>query len=198
MSVIILAGGRSKRMGQAKADLQLGKKSLLEHVITAVGEDFGEVLVVARQAPRTAPASVRLVSDEPAGFGPLAGLAAGLRASKDEKNLVTACDTPFLRRELLAALLKLAEGWQAVAPETADGLHPLCAVYSQDCLPAIEPLLQAGERRMTALFPLIQLRLVGEAELRRFDPDLISLFNINTPEDLRRAEELLVLQGKVG
>lgn len=193
MSGIILAGGKSERMGGSKADLELGGRRLLEWVAEALREVCGELLVVSPRPLARLPAGTRWVCDEPAGCGPLGGLYAGLNAAREELNFVAACDTPFLRLELIKGLLELAGGWQVVVAKGEDGLHPLCGVYARSCREAIGRALAAGERRVRSFYPQVQVRLVEAGELRGFDPDLVSLININTPEELARAETLVGL-----
>jgi len=192
MGAIVLAGGKSRRMGSPKADLRLGDKRLLEWVVGALRGRFAEILVVAPIPPQSTPSWARLVTDEPEGCGPLGALYAGLRAAREEKNFVAGCDTPFLRPRLAEGLMAMAEGQDVVVPAGEDGLHPLCGVYSRACLEAIHQTLEAGERRVTSFFQMVKVRLVKAEELRHFDPQLVSLFNINTPEEMIAAERLSV------
>ncbi|NIM07349.1 MAG: NTP transferase domain-containing protein [Armatimonadetes bacterium] len=188
VSAIILAGGRSERIGCPKADLKLGERSLLEWVTGALQGLFNELIIVAPVAPQTMPQEARLVVDEPAGCGPLGGLYAGLKAARDDVSFAAGCDTPFLRPALVKGLLGMAEGYDAVVPKLEDGLHPLCGIYSRACVEKIRQALESGNRRVASFFPSVKVRFVNTEELRRFDPEPISFFNINTSEDLAAAE----------
>jgi len=174
-------------MGCTKADLRLGERSLLEWVARALRSVFEEILIVASVPPLTTPGWARPITDEPDGLGPLAGLYAGLKVASAELNFVAACDIPFLRPRLVEGIIALAEGYEAVIPEGPDGLHPLCGAYSRACLGAIREALEAGQRRVVSFFPQVRVRIVSAEELRGFDPDLMSLLNVNTPADLKAA-----------
>lgn len=190
MVIIILAGGKGSRIGAPKADLLLGDKSLLEWTVLALGPLAAELLVVSSSAPRTLPAEVRLITGEAADVGPLGALAVGLQAA-GAASFVTGCDTPFLQPALVRRLFELAEGVPAVAPCDEKGFHPLCGVYQPACLPMLAQLLADGERRISAFLRAIGARLVEVEELREFDPELRSFFNINTPADFALAQQLL-------
>jgi molybdopterin-guanine dinucleotide biosynthesis protein A len=180
-------------MGSSKADLRLGERSLLEWVFEGLQGLFQEILLAATNPPRTMPKGCRLAADEPPGGGPLGGLYAGLRASREEMNFAVGCDMPFVRPRLVEGLLAMAREdgeCQVLVPRTEDGLHPLCGVYSRACLESMGLALEKGERRLTSFFPSVKARFIGAEDLREFDPELISLFNINTPEDLLLAEQL--------
>jgi molybdopterin-guanine dinucleotide biosynthesis protein A len=203
VSAIILAGGKSQRMGVSKADLRLGKKSLLEWVAFAL-EGFGELLVVAPEAPKTLPAGAKLVTDEPfdyaqvkpLGFGPLGGLYAGLAAASDEQSFVTGCDTPFLQPRLIAALIGQAQGYDALVPQAGQKKHPLCGVYSKTCLEPLASALASGKRSFISFFAEIAVCFIEVEELRTYDPQLLSFFNLNTPEDIAAAEGKISLLGQ--
>jgi molybdopterin-guanine dinucleotide biosynthesis protein A len=98
-----------------------------------------------------------------------------------------ACDMPFLHSRLLEALLKLAPGWDAVAPWVSEDPETLCTVYHRRCLAEAEAMLQAGDLKLGHLLERVRTRTVPAAELRRWDPELTSFVNINTPQDLAQA-----------
>ncbi len=192
----ILAGGRSERLGgRSKALLPIGRGGAPLVVATAdvLREICDPVLVRAREAGDFASlglSSVRLVPDAVRGRGPLAGLAAVLEASPHERCLVVACDMPSLSRPLLEALIALSHehaGATAVVPRTERGLHPLHAVYRRTLLPEIRRRLEGGWLALHDLLAATGTLEVAEADLRRYDPGLVSLENVNTPEDLARA-----------
>lgn len=195
---IILAGGAGSRLGMDKAQIVLGGQTLLERVIAALEQVAGEILVVASaDTSRPQPGSrvpLRLVTDpQEAGLrrGPIAGLVAGLRACRTPYAWVLGCDSPFLKPSLLAYLMEIAPGHDAVVPRSGGHLHVLHAVYSRDCLPAAERVLAARHPSLQALLPLVRCRYVEGAELAQRDPDGHSLLNINTRDDLAEAQRLL-------
>jgi len=192
MGAIILAGGKSERMGTPKADMKLGEKSLLEWVLKPLKAITDDILIVSRIPPESAPEDIRLIQDELPEAGPLAGLQSGLKAAKDELNFVTGCDTPFLAVALIQALLEKADGFDAVIPVEARGkMHPLCAVYSKACLKPIAAALASQRRRISAFFPAVRVSYIDSEDLKAYDEELNSLVNVNTPEDYEKAAAIL-------
>ena len=207
---IVLCGGRSTRMGQDKASLRCGDETLLERAVRVVKEVADEVIVVARPVedrdtgggnPFSRPPKrvvrrwiglpVVLVHDPIADLGPLAGIAAGLSASTTDLNIVIACDMPLIRAAVLRRLLDL-RGNADICLAVIDGrASPLCAVYRSSVAVAARQLLAAGERRVMRLLDQVQTKRVDAAVFRDLDPDLDSFLSCNTPEDLRKAEQLL-------
>jgi len=193
-TVIILAGGGGARMGdRPKWQLPWAGATLLEHIAAQARAAAAETLVVGGEE-LDVPAGATQVADVFAGCGPLGGLHAGLSAARFEGCLAIACDMPFVRPQVMRALLALGADCDAAVPLAADGVHPLLAAYSRRCLPAIERRLRDGDRRMVSFFERVRVRWVTEQELRRFDPDLLALFNINTQRDYERARELATVE----
>lgn len=190
MNVIILAGGRSTRMGSDKAVLPFKGKPLIHWLVDRLRPVAREVIVVSLDGRTHSGLGVRVVGDVFPGKGPLAGLHAGLLASAADVNAVIACDMPFASPSLLAHLASYAHDSQAVVPVCRGRLQPLHAVYRKDCLPIVEQQLMAGNGRMGDLLSSLNPRIVTEAEVALFgDPERI-FFNTNTPVDFARALEL--------
>ena len=186
-SAVLLAGGQSRRMGQPKVWLKFDGRPLLVHLVERLRTRFPDVVVVAapRQAlPETA---ARVVWDELPGEGPLAGLAVGLRESRQPLVFVSSCDAPFLNMDVAEYLLNVAACYDIVVPEVDGRRHPLHAVYRTTLLPAVEELLAAGVRRPMALFERARTAFVSGSELRTLDPDGRTFLNMNTPEDYAAA-----------
>ena len=189
---VIICGGRSRRMGRAKAWLPFGPERLLQRVVRLVGMAADAVVVVAAasQDLPDLPAAVRIVRDPVADEGPLRGLAAGLAALPDAVDLayVAATDVPFLHPAWINHLAELATGYEAVIPEVAGHRHYLAAIYRRGpALAAAETLLAAGDRRLLDLVGRLRGRFVAEADLTPVDPTLAAVRNLNTPEDYHRA-----------
>jgi molybdopterin-guanine dinucleotide biosynthesis protein A len=200
MAGIVLAGGEAARLGFEKTTLEVAGRRTLDHVLSVLGAHFSGLIVVAPR-PLALPAGVRWVPDRRPGTGPLGALQTGLEEAEEDLSFVAACDLPFLSAEFVGLLLELAPGFDVVVPEARDGLHPLCAAYRRSCLPAIEQALcgpRADKGRVRSFYSLVRVRGVGESELRAVDPELVSLVNINTPADLRRAEEMARVRGGRG
>lgn len=198
-SAIILAGGRGARMGQPKATLRLGGMTLIERTVAELARAelaraFDDIVVVA--APESeaielpALGAATIVHDDDAYQGPVGALARGLRAARHELAFACSCDLPMLRAEVASWLLSLINDRDAVIPEVGGRLQSLHAVYRRRCADTLDAMLTRGEYRLSAIADAVRTRIVSEAEYRRADPDALSCFNINTPEDYARALKL--------
>ncbi len=191
VTLAIQAGGQSRRMGRDKGLVRLGGRPLVAHLLDRLSGLADEVVVTTNQPEAYAFLGVRLAGDSVPGAGALAGLATALGAARGDRTLVVACDMPFVRLPLASHLLALAADHDAVVPRRAGEFEPFLAVYARACLPALQACLAAGQRRMISFFPSVRLRPVDDDELRLLDPDGLSFFNVNTPEDLLEAERIL-------
>lgn len=194
---IILCGGRTRRFGGEKALVRVGGRAVVERVADALAPFCAEVLVVASPRREMAvPAGARVVEDVHPGAGPLGGIATGLRAMAADLALVVGCDMPFLVEGLLRLLVEQAAGFDAVVPRRADGyLEPLHALYRRACLPAVEEALARGVPAPWRVFGSVATRYVEEEECRVLDPEGLSFFNLNSPDDLARAEAIAARLG---
>jgi molybdopterin-guanine dinucleotide biosynthesis protein A len=188
---VILAGGRSRRMGRPKAFLKLGGRPLIAWVLEPLRDLFPEVLIVSPEIEPFSHLGVRVVPDHRPRGGPLGGAATGIAEAGRPQALVVGCDMPLLRPGLLAHLVARMGAHAAVVPRTSDGLHPLHAVYAKRALETFSRCLEEGVRKFTDALDGADCLEVGEGEIRRLDPDLHSLFNVNHPQDVERAREIL-------
>lgn len=189
-AAILLAGGRSSRMGQPKAALPFDGVPLLTHLLDRLAAYFPERVVVRAPGQVLPPFSdrdVRVVEDAVTDQGPVAGICAGLAAVRRELAFVVTCDVPFLSPRLGAMMVAEAPGYDVVAPEWEGRLNPLQAVYRARLLPLYEEQLAAGRRRPVDLYSRVAVRTVSEAEVRTVDPEGLSFLNMNTPEEYERA-----------
>jgi molybdopterin-guanine dinucleotide biosynthesis protein A len=188
---IVLAGGKSTRMGTSKALLPFGPETMLQRVVRLLGGIVTPIVVVAAAADQELPdlpADTILTRDEREGRGPLEGLRAGLKALPEQVDAayVTSCDVPLLVPGFVRLMLELAHGYD-VAVMDIDGFpHPLSAVYRRATLPRIEDLLATDRLRPVFLFEAVNTRRVRPDEMTA-DPDLRTLRNLNTREDYERA-----------
>jgi molybdopterin-guanine dinucleotide biosynthesis protein A len=192
-SGIILSGGLNARMaGKNKAFLSLGGQTILDRLCNTFQGLFDEILLVTKDPLQYLSSDLKIVSDLFRVRSSLTGIHAGLFHASAPHAFITACDTPFLRPELIEALLdELEPRWDVIMPVTERGNQPLCAIYSKRCIKPIERQLQNGDPKILNFFPKVKVKEIPEAELRSVDPDLISFFNINTPEDLTASEQML-------
>ncbi len=178
-------------MPSDKALMPLAGKPLIEHVLQRV-EGLGDELLITTNRPEAyAYLGARLVSDSSPNSGPLRGLQTALRAASGKTVLVVACDMPFVERGLLEYMVGMSSDADVIIPRREELYEPLQAVYARRCLPAVESTLGAGEQRVMSFFREVRVLAVEGATLDRLDPDGLSFFNINTLEDLERAEALL-------
>ena len=178
---LILAGGRSRRMGQCKATLTVRGETLLEHTVRQLA-GFPELWLSANDSELAKGLPVRLVTDRFPGAGPLAGLEAALSASGCDALVCVPCDLPNLTPAVPRLLTERFSPEQdaLVLSDSTGRLHPLCGVYHRRALPVIRRQLERGERRVSDLLPHLRW-----ACLSREIPDRV-LYNLNTPEDLLR------------
>jgi molybdopterin-guanine dinucleotide biosynthesis protein A len=192
INIAIIAGGKSTRMGVDKSFLELNRKPILGHVIERVSTLNLPIIIITNLPEKYERFGLPIFTDLIADQGALGGLYTALSNSSAiySYTLCVACDMPFLNASLLAHLLTLCEGSDAVVPVIDNRPEPLHAIYSTSCLPAIRASIEAGQRKMAKFYEGLQVRFVEDAECRTFDPDLRSFINVNTPEEWQSAKQL--------
>lgn len=196
VSAVILAGGRSRRLGVDKALLKLNGEWLLERIANALARLTDDLLVVVDDRHKLGHLCLRTVADVQPGLGPLGGIYSGLQAMRHERGLLVACDMPLLDLNLLRYMVSLSSDFDVVIPRIGDNVEPLHAVYSKACVAPIAELLQQGDLRIVHFFPRVRVRYVERAEIDAFDPQHWSFFNINTVDDLDSARQLIHRQDR--
>lgn len=191
-SGVILAGGLSKRFGgREKGLIEVAGRRILDRIFDCFGALFSEIILVTNDAGKYLEWDCLIVGDLLPVRSSLTGIHAGLFYADNPYVFVTACDTPFLKLDLATKILaEIDAGLDAIVPWTEAGPEPLCAVYSQRCLQPIARQLQNDNYKIQDLFRQVRAKKIPESTLRAGDPDLISFFNVNTPEDLRVAESI--------
>ncbi len=190
ISCIVLAGGESERLGIDKAFLRIGDRFLIEEIVEKMARIGDEVIIVTNSPHKYGYLKTRLVGDIYPGKGALGGFYSGLRVACHDHGLVVACDMPFLDLRLLRYMILLSPGQDVVIPRIGGMTEPLHAIYSKECLQPIERLLSAGDLKILDFFPEVRVHYVEEQEIKLFDPQCLSFFNINTPADLEQARRL--------
>lgn len=183
VSGVILAGGKSSRMGRNKALLEVGGKRIIESAVALFKSIFKEVILVTNSPSEYADLDVRIVTDIFPGKGSLGGIYTGLSHSSHDYSFVASCDMPFLKREMIEFLISKKEDFDVIVPRLRDGYEPLHALYSRRCLKPIEAMLRKGDLRIIGFYQEVRVREVSEDELSPFNPSPSSFININTPED---------------
>ncbi len=191
---VLLAGGKSRRMGEDKRFLLVGEQTLLERGLAVLGAIFQEVLVViAQDSPPLNVVDARVVRDLLPDRGSLGGVYTGLKLATTSHIFVAACDMPFLDSAVIAQFTSRRAAVDIVMAKLADRMHPMHAVYGKGCLAAIEQMIAAGRLKIQdlALYPSLRVQQITEEELRSTDPSWRSFHNVNTPVDLQAACSLL-------
>jgi len=189
IAAALLVGGASSRMGRDKARLELGGVANATRLARLLGALFEDLLLVGGDPPADAPG--RRVADPEGPVCALRGLLAALEAARAPGVLVVATDLPLLTPDLVLALVAWPEA-DAVVPRSAAGIHPLCALYRREVLlPLARERLAAGRLDLRGLLDAVATSYFGPDDLARVDPSGRALTNVNTPEDLARAEALL-------
>ena len=189
---VIQAGDRSVRMGgRPKGLMELGGRRLVERVLMALTPVVDDVLVVTNTPQLYAFLGLPMVQDVYPDRGSLGGIYSGLRAAPGQAALTVACDMPFLHPEVLKLVAERSGEGDVVIPRVGDQLETLHAAYGKACLPHIEERLLAGKLKIIGFFEKVRVVEITEADVARFrDPRLVFM-NVNTPEELDRARELM-------
>jgi molybdopterin-guanine dinucleotide biosynthesis protein A len=186
---VVLAGGQSRRMGRNKAFLPAGPQTLIEVVLARLREACDDVLLVADAPERYDHLGVRIVRDALPSGQSLVGIYTGILHAHGPA-FVCACDMPFLNPALIRHMASLDPAADVVIPLHQGHYEPLHAVYTAVCL---EPIRRCVDRqgRNTDFLLDVCVRAVEPEEIRRFDPDMRSFLNLNTPEEYAEALKLL-------
>jgi molybdopterin-guanine dinucleotide biosynthesis protein A len=190
MTGVVLAGGMGRRLGQPKALADLDGYPLIQHVLKIIKPLFTELLIVADRPEKLLDLGIRVVADTISKSGPLGGIYSGLCKTSTPRVFCFACDMPFLNPDLIQYMIDNCGPWDAFVPRYAQKLHPLHAIYSQDCREAIKSRLLKRDLKIVNFFSGIRVGYVSEDELACYDPAGYALFNVNTGSDLKLAHEI--------
>jgi molybdopterin-guanine dinucleotide biosynthesis protein A len=196
--VIILAGGKSLRLGEEKALINFSGKPLITYVVNTALKIANKVVVVVKDDDAFyksfLPKNVIIMKDAIELQSPLIGMLTGMKILKVDYGAVFPCDCPFINENLINYLFKSANGFDAVVPKWPNGyIEPLHSIYKiKSAIPSIEYALKKGELSISsAINHLKKVAYIPINKLKKYDPKLLSFLNINTLEDFKAAEELL-------
>jgi molybdenum cofactor guanylyltransferase len=189
VTVVIMAGGKSSRMGVDKSFVPLLGKPMIEHVLARVDGLGDELILITNKPDDYAYLQLPMFGDIYPDRGPLGGLHAALYHARRPYILVVACDMPWLKRPLLSHMIGLRQTADIIVPRWDKFPEPLHAVYSKACLTPIEDNLRAGRLKIVAFYGRLQVRYLERETIARFDPEGKSFSNVNTLEDLAAARE---------
>ncbi|MGH7230696.1 MAG: molybdenum cofactor guanylyltransferase [Nitrospiraceae bacterium] len=190
---VLLAGGKSRRMGRDKRFLDFGGRTLVERGLIVFEQLFSEILlVVAEPTPQLSKFGHRVITDVVPDCGSLGGLYTGLSYASHPRVFAAACDMPFLDPAVITLLAAFDREADVVIPQLATGLQPMHAIYSKDCLPRLKLMMSAGNLRLHELAGIAELsvQVVPEEQIRSIDPRFLSFINVNRPADLELARKL--------
>ena len=193
LTSIVLAGGKSSRLGRCKLSESLCGKSLIEYVIRQLEPISNQILIVTAKGQSKLPIThkAEVIIDIVPDKGPLEGIYTGLLASKSPYSLVVGCDMPFLNINLLRYMISQLQGFDAIVPQLEMGkIEPLHAIYSRRCTSIIQTQLEKEQLKISQTLDLLNVRYIQREECKRIDSGLLSFFNINSPADLRRAAKI--------
>ncbi len=195
-TAIVLVGGRGSRLNyREKALLELRGKPILLHILERLSGTVDDFIIVARDKGQQAklklnslPANrVTVVCDEIQGFGPIAGIYTGLKASKAEYSFVVACDMPYVNAKVVELLFGKACGYDAAIPYPPEPLH---AVYKRDAtIEAAKKAIREHEGAIMYVIDQLSANFVSKKEIQTLDPNLCTFLNINRLQDIKRLDD---------
>ncbi len=190
-SGVILAGGLNTRYaGENKAFISIGGWRIMDAVYDVFADVFEEILIITNRPADYLEWDAFIAADIFSVRSSMTGIHAGLFHAGNPFVFVMACDTPFIRKEIIRTVVdRIEPGVSVVIPETAKGMEPLCAVYSKTMLPVMERRILENNFKIQRMFNKLKVRIVPEDVLQEVDPNLMSFFNINTPQDFEAARQ---------
>jgi molybdopterin-guanine dinucleotide biosynthesis protein A len=193
LSVVVQAGGRSSRMGEDKALKPFLGRPLIQRVMDRVSPIADEFIVTTNHPEDYSFLHTRLVSDLISDRGALGGLYTAIASATHPIVAVVACDMPFASARLIEGMSRLMVQHEAdvVIAKSEEGYEPIHAVYRREtCLPAIESAISADLWKVIAWFPQVKVQVLTSEELNSLDPHGLAFWNVNTPEEFAKAEEI--------
>lgn len=193
LTVCIQAGGQSSRMGEDKALKTFLGHPLIQRVVDRLTPIADEIIVTTNHPDDYTFLNLRLFSDLKPGRGALGGLYTAIASASHPIVAVVACDMPFASPMLIETMRRLLAEEEAdvVIAKSEEGYEPLHAIYRRKtCLPAIEKSIDADQWKVIAWFPQVKVRVLTPEEIKSADPDGLAFWNVNTPEEFTKAEEL--------
>jgi molybdopterin-guanine dinucleotide biosynthesis protein A len=192
ISIVVQAGGLSTRMGQDKGLVPFLGFPMVRWVIQQSRQLSDDILIISNHPDEYKDFGVPVKADVISGIGALGGIYSGVTYSKKSIVLMLACDMPFVNTELIEYMFQQIENFDVVIPRLREegSTEPFRAIYRKSCLDAISLAIQSGKRRAISFFDQVSVRYIEWDEIVRFDPGGITFFNVNTPEELNKAENI--------
>ena len=185
---VILAGGKSLRYGRNKALVTIDGIPLIERAINVMRSLFTHLILITNTPDEYTHLKLPMHEDLIKGLGPLGGIFTALMTIRNQAGFFVACDMPYLNRELIHYMVGVRYDFDAVVPRIPEGTEALHALYGKRCLPPIKRLIDSSQYQIFRFFSKVSVRYVDENEIRRFDPQLESFFNINKPDAIKNGK----------
>jgi molybdopterin-guanine dinucleotide biosynthesis protein A len=197
ISVVIQAGGASRRMGGDKGLVPFAGKTMVEFILEQVSSLGDEMFLVSNHPKVYERLGFPVFTDVIEGIGALGGVYSALYHAKYDRCLLLAVDMPFIIPALIQYIIAESEGYDVTVPRLQHGyIEPFRAVYHKKCMPSIEAVINSGQRKVIAFYDLVRVRYIEGNELLQFDPKLRTFFNVNTPQELQEARKVAANQGE--
>ncbi|MBC8590987.1 molybdenum cofactor guanylyltransferase [Wansuia hejianensis] len=193
-TAIILAGGKSSRMGFDKQFLKIEERRLIDSIINKLKQEFQEIIIVTNKPEHYIGLGHKITKDILKDKGPLGGIHAGLSISSSKYALVVACDMPNVNIEYIKHM-KEHMGEQGCYTKIGELVEPFCSFYSKDIIKDIERYLETGRRSTCRLVERLHMNYIEESKAREFSPNWDMFLNLNTKEDLNNYLEQIAKEG---
>jgi molybdopterin-guanine dinucleotide biosynthesis protein A len=192
VALAVLGGGQGRRIGKRKSNLKIGSQTFLEIISERIGHFFSEKYYISKPSEEDfpLPQGFKRLNDLLNSQTPLVGLYTALFSISYPRVLVVACDMPFIQPRLVELLIEHSLRGEVIIPCSSRGPEPLIAIYSKKCLQPVKEALDRGEKRLISFFEKVKVHYLSLEEVRKVDPEEVSFFNINTLEDLKKAQEM--------
>lgn len=188
LSIAIMAGGKSSRMGTDKSFVLFQGQPMIERVLAQVADLGDELLLMTNHPAPYAYLGLPMFGDLFPDHGPLAGIYTAVTHAQHPHTLIVACDMPWLNRDLLRYLIDLRQTADLIVPRWDKYPEPLHAIYSKTCLEPMQEKLAAQQLKISGFFGRVRVRFVEREEIVRFDAHGRSFANINTPDELTSSQ----------
>jgi molybdopterin-guanine dinucleotide biosynthesis protein A len=190
VTVAILAGGLSRRMGTNKSFVPLAGKPIITHVIERVSQLDLPIILITNSPEQYAHFGLPMFPDVYTERSSLVGLHSALYHSPSEYSLCVACDMPFLNPHLLRYMLSLPADYDCLVPQLGQNYESLHAIYRRSCIPIFEQQLQKGQRRIRDVYAQLRARYIQQTDIELYDPQHRSFMNLNSPDEVSQVADL--------
>jgi molybdopterin-guanine dinucleotide biosynthesis protein A len=176
-------------MGENKAFIEIDGIPIIQRICNLFRTLFSEIIIVTNEPELFLDFEARIYDDIIRGRGVLGGLYTGIFYASFPYAFCVACDMPFLKAEVIRYLMRQTQHFDVIVPKTKDGLEPLHAIYSKNCLGPIKRIMDQGKRKVLDFYPMVSVRTIESKEFHFLDPAMESFMNVNTPEELMSARK---------